>query len=195
MEDKNPLRIAITPFDLFSQEAACIKAILDEGWDYVHLRHPGASYTDMRNLIEAVPQKYHSRLRLHGHFELTNEFNLGGLHLNGRCPAAPPNYNGSLSRTCHTLDEAHRYAPGMDFITLSPIFDSVSKEGYTSAFTAADLQRVPEGKTVALGGITPDTARRLKGTPFIGYAVLGYLFSAKTVEELKERLKQFQETV
>lgn len=191
MEDKTPLRIAITPFDIFSQEPVFIKTILDEGWDYVHLRHPGATYIDMRNLIEAIPQKYHARLRLHGHFELTNEFNLGGLHLNSRCPVAPPNYTGSLSRTCHTIEEAHRHAPTMDFVTLSPVFDSISKEGYSSAFTPDDWQSVPEGKTVALGGITPDTASKLKDSPFIGYAVLGYLFAAKTQDELKERLKLF----
>lgn len=192
MADNSPLRIAITPFDIIPHEDSFIRAILDEGWDYVHLRHPAASFIDMRNLIEKIPQRYHARLRLHGHFELINEFNLGGLHLNSRCPVAPANYSGTLSRSCHTLEEAHRYAHVMDFITLSPIFDSVSKKGYASAFSHADWQSVPNGKTVALGGITPDTARLLKGTPFIGYAVLGYLFSAETEKELKKRLERFK---
>lgn len=67
------LRIAITPEEEHPREAGMVSAILDAGWDYVHLRHPGAGLRDIKRIIESVPQKYHCRLRLHGHFELLNE--------------------------------------------------------------------------------------------------------------------------
>ncbi|MDE6491253.1 MAG: thiamine phosphate synthase, partial [Muribaculaceae bacterium] len=150
------LRIAITPEVEHPQEAAMVSAILDAGWDYVHLRHPGAGLRDIKRLIEAVPQKHHRKLRLHGHFELLNEFNLGGVHLNRRCRSLPAGYTGPFSRSCHSIDEIVR-CTDEDYVTLSPIFDSVSKHGYRAAFSDMELMSVPTGRrVVALGGITPE---------------------------------------
>ena len=190
MEDNRALKIAITPESLFDGEASYIIAILQNGWDYVHLRHPGATLREMRTLIEAIPQNFHKRLRLHGHFELLNEFNLGGIHLNSRCPVAPSNYSGSISRTCHSIAEVNDNIH-FDFLTLSPIFDSVSKQGYLAAFSAGELSSIPSGKVVSLGGVTPDRVKELSKYPFIGYAVLGYLFNAADLNELQQRLKLF----
>lgn len=186
------LRIAITSPEIRDHEPATVAAILDAGWHRVHLRHPGATLTDMRRLIEHIPQRLHQRLRLHGHFELLNEFNLGGIQLNHRCPCPPKTYAGPHSRSCHSVDEAVEAAKECDYVTLSPIFDSISKQGYLSAFTPAQLQGIPPGKTIALGGITPRHVAVLKQYPFAGYAVLGYLFNAPEAE-LAARLKQFDQ--
>lgn len=188
MADKKSLLIVITPQDIHPDEAKYIAILLDEGATFVHLRHPGATYSDMKRLIEAIPQRYHSRLRLHGHFELLNEFNLGGIHLNSRCPQAPQLYNGSVSRTCHSVEEVNEAARNVDFVTLSPVCDSISKAHYKRAFTHGQLSSLPIGKVVALGGITPENISVLKQYPFIGYAVLGYIWSAQTADELKQRL-------
>lgn len=187
------LRIAITPEEEHPREAGMVSAILDAGWDYVHLRHPGAGLRDIKRIIESVPQKYHCRLRLHGHFELLNEFNLGGVHLNRRCPSLPAGYTGAFSRSCHSVDEIAG-CTGEDYVTLSPVFDSVSKHGYHAAFSESELMRVPVGRpVVALGGITPDRVAELRRYPFAGYAVLGYLFAASGADDLLKRLRRFDE--
>ncbi|MCM1518093.1 MAG: thiamine phosphate synthase [Pseudoflavonifractor sp.] len=183
-------RIAITSPEPSRDETRQIRAILDCGWDMVHLRHPSASLTDMRRLIESIPQQLHDRLRLHGHFQLLNEFNLGGIQLNSRSPEGPANYHGAASRSCHTIDELARYAPDCDYMTLSPIFDSISKPGYTGRFDAAQLSSIPPGKVIALGGVTPDNVGKLGRYPFAGYAVLGYLFQSPP-GEFTRRLRQF----
>ena len=186
------LQIAITPYDFFKHEVDYIIAILDAGWDYVHLRHPDASLCEMRTLINTIPECYHNRLRLHNHFELSKEFNLGGLHLNQRSPIPPSDYSGSLSRSCHSINEMLQNN-GLEYVTLSPIFDSTSKVGYKSAFTDTELMKITiENHTVALGGITPETVTRLAQFKFIGYAVLGYLFNAPDILTLKKRLTQFE---
>lgn len=187
------LRIAITPEVEHPRAAEMVSAILDAGWDYVHLRHPGSSLRDIKRIIESVPQKYHRRLRLHGHFELLNEFNLGGVHLNRRCPSLPVGYAGAFSRSCHSVDEIASCC-GEEYVTLSPIFDSVSKHGYRAAFSDDTLMRLPSGRpVVALGGITPERIPELRRYPFAGYAVLGYLFAATGADELRGRLRRFDE--
>lgn len=189
--DNHPLRIAVTPLTVFQDEALWIRMILDAGWDYVHLRHPAETLRDVKSVIEKIPTRLHSRLRLHGHFELLNEFNLGGIHLNSRCPEPPPIYRGAISRTCHSIEEIETFKNDYDYLTLSPILPSISKPGYSGSFTDEQLAGLPEGKVVALGGITPERLGAIAAFPFRGYGVLGYIFEASSLEELKFRLKQF----
>lgn len=168
-------RIYITPEEISCNEASLIVKLLDGSWDTAHLRHPSASLRDMRNLIEQIPQRLHRRLRIHGHFSLASEFNLGGLHLNRRCPEPPAFYSGALSRSCHSVEEVFE-ASECDYVTLSPIFDSISKPDYKAAFTADDLLKlnnIDSPRVIALGGITPDRLSLLAGFNFAGYAVKG----------------------
>lgn len=172
-----PLKIAITPELIEPDEPQLIRQALAGGFDYVHLRHPSASLRDMRNLIEAVPAHLHPRLKLHGHFDLIHSFNLGGVHLNSRCPSAPAGYTGKISCSCHLIDELVDLC-GMEYATLSPIFDSISKSGYTARFTSEQLRRLDEITNVAviaLGGVTPERVGQLADYNFSGYAVLGAL--------------------
>ncbi|ROT13363.1 thiamine phosphate synthase [Muribaculaceae bacterium Isolate-105 (HZI)] len=188
------MRIAVTGTDPRHDEGEWIATILREGWDAVHLRHPAASLSEMRRLIESVPQQFHSRLRLHGHFELTNEFNVGGLHLNRRCPAPPANYRGGLSRSCHTIEEIATADSHLEYVTLSPVFDSISKPGYTAAFSDYELESIETFSSpivIALGGVTPERIDFIRRSGFGGYAVLGYLWAASGQQDLEHRLRQF----
>ena len=191
------LRIAITPEEILPGEAKMITTVLSAGWDMVHLRHPRATTADMRRLIESIPQQFHRQLRLHGHFVLTNEFNLGGLHLNSRCPQPPECYNGAVSRSCHTVDEVRTAAEAkaFDYVTLSPVFNSLSKQGYSAAFTPEEIAEATsvEGvKLIALGGITPATAALAKDMGFDGFAVLGYLAEAEASGQLSRAVDEFE---
>lgn len=177
MEDSFRLRIAVTPAEPLPDEGERITRLLDSGrFTDVHLRHPGATVREMLRLIESVAPRHHGRLHLHGHFDLINEFNLGGLHLNRRCPAPPPAWRGVLSASCHSLDDVGRCrAAGLDYVTVSPVFDSISKPGYRAAFTPRELHELAatEGLTVvALGGVTPRRLPELARLGFGAYAML-----------------------
>lgn len=150
--------------------------LISNGWDRVHLRHPSASPADMRRLIEAIPPQMHTRLVIHDHFDLISRYRLGGLHLNRRCPVAPHGYSGGLSRSCHSIDEV--MAGGtMDYVTLSPVFDSISKSGYMAAYSHEELLRLSGAptKVIALGGVNPERIDFLKRYNFTGFAMLGAL--------------------
>jgi len=173
------IKIAVTPAEPVADEGAKITAMLDgHGWDAVHLRHPGVTDDVVRNIIASVPARLHDRLHLHDNFGLAAEFAVGGLHLNRRCPAPPAGYTGRLSRSCHSVDEveAARAARIFDYVTLSPVFDSISKRGYRGAFTPGELRLLDSlggFKVIALGGVTPERIELLKQYNFAGVAMLG----------------------
>lgn len=171
----------ITPPEIVEDEARKVTALLSSGAaDAVHLRHPAASLQQMRAIVEAVPQQWHSRLRLHGHFALLDELNLAGPHLNSRCPQwnrtvvpGQSRWQPTVTRSCHSVDEladAARY----DYVTLSPIYPSISKPGYGKHRDLAGLTPHLLGKrVVALGGVRPRNLHELQRAGFSGAALLG----------------------
>ncbi len=157
-------------------EAANIEHILYGGIDFVHIRKPGASLRDIKNLIEDIPYALRKRLKLHGHFELLNEFNLGGVHINSRCPIAPPTAH-AISRSCHSLEELED-CEKYEYVTLSPIFDSISKSGYRSAFDLDEIKgKIRSKNVIALGGVDPAKFHILEETGFAGAAMLGCVWN------------------
>lgn len=182
--------IAITAENPVPEEAKKIVFLLRSGFFRVHLRHPAASRREMRDLIEAIPLELHKRILLHGHFDLAADFNLGGLHLNQRCPVPPPFYRGGLSRSCHSIKEVEA-SEGMDYVTLSPVFDSISKKGYRSAFSADDLSSLSSLNipVIALGGVNFNNITELGKYNFSGAAMLGTLEWELPFDEFSRKLK------
>ncbi len=182
--DNHFLLCGITHPDEVADEAVKITAALDHGFDWIHLRKPTWSYRDVRNLIEAIPQRLWRKLRLHGHFILLDEFNLGGVQLNAKHPRVP--YNAlTVTRSCHSIAEANDCADLL-YVTLSPIYDSISKTGYKSAF---DLDTIQIGKNVvALGGVTPDKFEQLQNIGFAGAALLGSMNWQLPTEQFIENI-------
>jgi thiamine-phosphate pyrophosphorylase len=175
---------AITSPDFIDSEAEKICITLDAGFDWVHLRKPGSDINAMRELIMDIPTRYHSRLRLHDNFCLTDEFAIGGIQLNSRCNSADSR-KLSLSRSCHSLTEANSF-PDYDYVTLSPIFDSISKSDYSSKFDLATLKI--GDNVVALGGVTPNRFDELINAGFMGAALLGYLNWQLPIELYKKHI-------
>lgn len=180
--------IGITTETIFDQEAALIVRWLECGMDQMHIRKPGYLSSEIASLLRKIPVEYHARLILHDHFELTGEFAVGGLHLNRRNPALPANYAGISGRSCHTLEEVQA-CTDTNYCFLSPIYDSISKKGYTSHFPADSLDRAhKEGiitsRVYALGGITPQHLPQIKAWGFGGAAMLGYLWEKTSPEDI-----------
>ena len=73
--------------------------------DLIHLRKPESTSDEMERLIREIPAEYHSRLVLHDHHHLAVKYGLYGIHLNSRNPLPPQGWKGSISRSCHSLEE------------------------------------------------------------------------------------------
>ena len=191
--------IGITEEHPIEQENRLITALLDNGLDLIHLRKPKYSGEKTEQLLLSIPPRYYDRIVLHDHFELAEKYRLAGVHLNGRNPHYRPlsnDYIPTLSRSCHSIEEltdGQRY----DYLFLSPIFDSISKKGYRSAFlpeqlTKAGKEGVINEKVIALGGITPEKKTAIKDWNFGGIAVLGFLWQEPTIAGVIRQLTRLR---
>lgn len=173
--------IAITGENFICNEAETINALFEAGLERLHLRKPHASANECERLIQSISIKWYGRISLHDHFGLAKKYGIGGVHLNSRNPQPPTGFAGILSRSCHSMEEAAREKHKYDYVFLSPIFDSISKNGYTAAFHRGALQAAARngcigGNVIALGGITPERIEEAAACNFGGAAVLGYIW-------------------
>lgn len=170
--------IIITAPAFLPDEAQILSQLLKYGLYRLHLRKPDCTENQMETLIRQIPSTYYSRISLHDHFHLQARYHLGGIHLNSRNPNIPTGYQGLLSRSCHTIEEAIHYSPLTDYYFLSPIFDSISKRNYYSGFTDVQLRQaskkgIIQNKTIALGGISANKLPYLSSLGFGGAAFMG----------------------
>ena len=183
--------VIITRPDIFDGETALVDRLFRRGMPRLHLRKPKASRKELSAWIEQISPEYRRRIVLHDHHSLVREYHLGGIHLNGRNPDVPSwAANGSItiSRSCHFLEEVARYKAECDYLFLSPIYDSISKEGYGAAFSRATIATARERgiideKVYALGGISAANLPAVTAMGFGGAAVLGDLWMAESPED------------
>ena len=174
--------IAITPPGIVDREVLIIKRLLAECVSIVHLRKPEAGILECRRLLEGLDRQERARIIIHDYPQLYEEFSLKGIHVNKNITDLPVGYNGFRTRSCHSFEELRRYKDEYDYLFLSPIFDSISKVGYKSAFTEEELQMAAEEglideKVIALGGVTFDKIPLLEKLNFGGAAMLGAIYS------------------
>jgi thiamine-phosphate pyrophosphorylase len=89
----------------------------------------------------------------------------------------------------------------MDYLFLSPVFDSISKENYNSRFPESllcDLKSkgIINEKVIALGGVNKHNISKVKDYGFGGAAVLGALWEdfpqQQDTDKLLTRFKELQ---
>lgn len=170
--------IVVTSPSFVEGEVTFIERLFLHGLDLLHVRKPGATEAECRRLIESIPIKWRDRIVLHDHLELASEYGLYGIHLNRRNPSVPEGWHGSVSCSCHSIEEVAASKPNVDYLFLSPIFDSISKQGYCASFSSADLDEaahmgVIDDKVIALGGMTIGSIPMIKRWHFGGAAFLG----------------------
>lgn len=192
--------ILLTNEEFFEEEDQIISALFEEGLDILHLRKPGADPVYSERLLTLLPDAWHRQIVVHDHFYLKEEFNLMGIHLNSRNPEPPEGYEGHLSKSLHSLEEVNAEKKHLDYMFLSPIFDSISKAGYHAAFdrTALEAGRIEgiiDRKVMALGGISLENIHEVKEYGFGGAVIKGDIwnrFDIRTNRDFKEVLNHFR---
>jgi thiamine-phosphate diphosphorylase len=88
-----------------------------------------------------------------------------------------------LGYSAHEAEEARAaIMAGADYVTLSPIFSSASKPGYAPrgiAWLREATAALPQGRVVALGGISADVLAEVRKTGAAGAAIMGEIMRAE----------------
>lgn len=175
------------PDSTFSHEEEALtiqKLLSSDAVDLFHIRKKEVPDEKVARLIESLPSELHNRLILHSNFSLFSRFDFGGFHYKeeSRLLIPPSGRNVSISRSCHSIAELCKDSARYNYSFLSPVFDSISKRGYTSNFNLSDASLpnvLKEYPVIALGGVRPEYFQKLNDVKFAGAALLGYLWSQK----------------
>jgi len=158
-----------------AHEHEIIDSLFKEGLGIFHVHKPDFSKKEIKDFIEQISTGYQHKVSLHSSF---------------------PKF--------HSLQELDEYKKTYEYAFLSPIFDSISKRGYTSKFRLESHELAQVGKSelmrairnrkiIALGGIEENKISLCRELGFLGVAVLGALWNDKDPIEKFKRIKSLCE--
>ncbi len=173
---------------VISNESTIINQLFESGLDIFHLRKESCTRAYCKQLISEIDEAYHSRIALHHFHDLTSDFGIKRLHYKEaerkQLQQVKTVFNFKdtvLSTSIHKLNEINNLS-GFDYTFFGPVFNSISKPGYTGVLDPDfKLPHSQSGtKLIALGGIDAGNAAKLSSMGFDGVAVLGYIWNDPT---------------
>ena len=93
----------MTKATFFVEEDIILTSLFDEGLDLLHLYKPGSSPMYSERLLSLLPEDCYSKVMVHEHYYLKQEYDLAGIHLDNPADSLPVGYKGKYSRTCTDL--------------------------------------------------------------------------------------------
>ncbi|MBN2682495.1 MAG: bifunctional hydroxymethylpyrimidine kinase/phosphomethylpyrimidine kinase [Bacteroidales bacterium] len=169
----------------FKHEHEILIRLFEEGLEYFHLRKHNFSMSKLERFIEKIPKEYRDRIIIYDHFELVETMRLKGMHFNSKTRHKIGNYSYMKchkSFSAHSLEEIKTFEHDMDYFLLSPVFDSISKNGYQQKISPEQIHSFLEAEKlpypiIALGGINEFNVATLQDTGISGIALLGNIWS------------------
>lgn len=198
--------VVITNPTAVADEAIIINALFDEGLQILHLRKPGIAADEMSALIEQIKQSYRHQIALHQHHELADDFGIHRLHftevkrkkLSEEKLMQLKRENNMLSTSIHQTEEYQNLSPCFDYTFFGPVFNSISKQGYTSETTDDFIFPVlfNHPKVIAIGGIEATNIQKALDMKFEGIAVLGTIWQKpdQSIQQFKALKKAWKQT-
>jgi thiamine-phosphate pyrophosphorylase len=185
--------IVITPEQNYPKEIKLITSLFEQGLPLLHVRKPNAHADELREYIQSIPKQFHKKVVIHSHYKLAKEFNLKGIHLTEKVRKS--GFRDTrlkiISTSFHATKDVLKSRRKYEYVFLSPVFDSISKQGYTSNFTSDELNvflKKTKQRVIALGGINDKNIKISKQVNFSGAAVLGYIWESKKPVECYKKL-------
>lgn len=167
----------ITPTFWLKDEADIIVYLLDNGIDYIRIRKPFHKAYDMENLLSNIPEEKHSRLIIHKPLKYIHQYPMIGIHHPDH-KTLTPFHDRICSTTMHHEKETNKLN-AVDQVLISPIFDSISKTGYLSAWDKDRLKIIHQYNEIdwiALGGVSAQRLPELAAMNFKHAALMGYFW-------------------
>ncbi|MBP3511566.1 MAG: thiamine phosphate synthase [Prevotella sp.] len=192
--------IVMTKSTFFVEEDKILTSLFDEGLDILHLHKPGSTPIYSERLLTLLDEDYRSKIIVHDHFYLKDEYRLRGIHLDDAGTPVPDGYKGRYSRTCRTLEQLKEAKRKTEYVFLENVFGGDDGTEPGGAFTAEQLKEASrrgliDRKVYALGGIDIENAHRAKDLGFGGVVICGDLWSRFDIHNqpgYKELISHFE---
>jgi len=136
-------------------EVALINELMtSEKYDLFHLRKPSWSKEEVEQIYNSLDDEVKAKTIIHE----------------------------AGKQSCHTFDEVDALEGKEDYCFLSPVFDSISKQGYKANFDKEELRKFLKKerniKVIALGGITEENYSEVIQLGFDGGAFFGSVWDS-----------------
>jgi len=189
--------IVITSEKPIKNETQKIEYLFEAGLECLHIRKPNWTIDEYRFLLNQINSKYHHRIVVHHFHELINEFNLKGIHFPeqkrkdhidnpGRYFKNLNMFGKTISSSFHEIAELEECYFEFDYHLLSPVFSSISKQGYEGR--RFDVNQSTK-KVIGMGGVTMENLNKFTELGFKGIGVLGSIWNSDTPVSDFKRMK------
>ncbi|RXP59419.1 thiamine phosphate synthase [Lutibacter sp. HS1-25] len=196
--------VLIAPEQDIPNEIELLHQLFEAGLQYYHFRKPFKNYQEHVAYLNQIDTKYHNRIVVHYFHELINEFNLKGIHFqeqkrcdvleNGKGYFNNLNMAGkTMSSSFHEFQELENCDIEFDYYLLSPVFSSISKQGYAGrGFDVTNSSK----KIIGMGGINISTIKDTLKLGFKGIGVLGGVWNSENcLERFLEIHQQYTSSI
>lgn len=175
--------IVISSPKTVNSEIEKVVKLFECGLKQFHLRKPNFNSDEIINYLNKIPSEYHKHIVVHSNYHLAKGFGLKGIQVNQRSINAALKYRNDFSYfgySAHSFAEITEHKHLFTHFWISPVYDSISKTDYWSAFTFDDLvEFISENHDVnmiALGGIKESDCSKILNLGFKGVALLGAIW-------------------
>jgi thiamine-phosphate pyrophosphorylase len=186
--------IVITNSTSIENEHEIIERMFRHGLKYLHVRKPKYSRDKMLKYLKGFSSKYLDRIIIHSHHSLALSLGLKGIHLTEKHRKDKfgvwKKFNLfrlrkrklQITTSYHKIKDLTASGDKYDYVFLSPIFESISKEDYQPNYTLGkiyDTLHHSKVNVIALGGIDNEKIDTCFETRFSGVALSGYIWQSE----------------
>ncbi|HUH29238.1 thiamine phosphate synthase [Gelidibacter sp.] len=181
------MMVLLSPkFDI-ENEIQILNQLFIAGLECYHLRKPDRTRQEYVDLLKEIDPKYHNRIVIHQFHELTNDFNLKGIHFEEQQRRnyieTPTRYfkdlklfGKTISSTFHELNDLVDSDFEFDYHFLWPLF-SLGKQP-NSEVNRIDVNHVDKG-IIAVGDLDKKTFYDVFTLGYRGIAILETVWQSK----------------
>jgi thiamine monophosphate synthase len=168
------------------RELDVINALFENGLSALTLRKPDYKVEQVEAFIKGIPEVFHPRIIVQGHFELLNKYNLGGVYVRRMLNEQTPDFIKPQHLTysfCMELNDLDAMDGKYDRLIFGPVFRSISNpQHYHSKYSQeilASFFRTHHfnSKVLAIGGINEHNAETAFKIGFDGIVSLGAIWT------------------
>ena len=193
--------VLIAPERDIENEVEILHQLFDAGLQYYHFRKPYKNYKEHVAYLNQIDKKYYDRIVVHYFHELSNEFDLKGIHLQEQPRIdlekelkdyvdSYKNKGKTVSSSFHEPEVLEACEVKFDYHLLSPVFSSISKVGYEGrGFDVNHIDKL----IVGMGGVNSDTIEETLTLGFKGIGVLGGVWNTENYVESFKNIKRHYE--